>query len=246
MSSDSLRRRLHEARFAPLPEPEYLARLRIVANTALPSEQRAAAKEELLQSHLRLIAGSIRSYLNSVCQIHGAPLSRTGIGIDEMSDLINSMAGAIHADMTDMAQRATTHRFSLAAAIIDRVCKRLCSKVRAATAQKRTTGRNGSELVEHLISSHEPIDTLEALVIQESAELLRAAVSDLPETQAMVFEAFMHGLDAQQDITQAKIAEQLNMPPTTVRSAFQAGRKKLQAMFPDFVPQASDSQRLER
>jgi len=101
-----------------------LERLHIVADPNSPLIERRIAKEDLLNAHMRLIAKTIRKLLPSTAE-QGAYDLQQGIGIDSPSDLINSMAGRVYDQLTEMAKFAETTGFRLSTAITFRVTKRV-------------------------------------------------------------------------------------------------------------------------
>ena len=232
MSSYSLHSRLHETEFDHLDPEQYLALMGVVADVTKPNEERAQAKEDLLKAHFRLIAKLIRKFLNEF-RANGEYRNLQRIGVEDRSDLFNSLAARMYAQMTDMAVSATEGDFKLSSAITVRVTCRLMDKLRRSTAKKWTANFNDSELLDTLSQSNEPLDALESLMLKEADQENRAAIAALPGNQGLVWQALAYGLETGQDLTITAIAKQLEISRTTAQSAYQAGKQKLQARFSD-------------
>lgn len=235
MDPTSLRNRLGEKQFKPLPLDKYLERLRVVVDRSARPEQRKVAKDDLFNAHLGLIAREIRRLLDATRAKGGYAGPRDGIGIEESSDLFGSMAGHMYNELTDMALAAAEGGFRLGAAISHRVLCRLVGKIRKATAQKRTADFEPSELLEQLGANSEPFSVLEGLGVDDAYAELCAATDDLPETERLVVQTLMYSFETGQDLTLAQVARALGIPETTARSAFQRAREKLQRRFPEFA-----------
>ena len=239
MSSYSLHSRLHETEFDHLHPEQYLALMGVVADVTKPDEQRAQAKEDLLKAHFRLIAKLIRKFLNEF-RANGEYRNLQRIGVEDRSDLFNSLAARMYAQMTDMAVSAPEGDFKLSSAITVRVTCRLMDKLRRSTAKKRKPNFNDSELLDTLSQSNDPLDALESLMLKEADQENRAAIAALhdniaalPGNQGLVWQALAYGLETGQDLTITAIAKQLEISRTTAQSAYQAGKQKLQARFSD-------------
>ena len=235
MDTYSLRKRLGEKQFDILSPEAYLTKLRVVADQSATAVDHNLAKEELLNAHLRLIAGTIRRILDSVRAKGGYTAQRSGVGIDEVSDLFNSMAGHVYDELTDMAVRATERGFQLSSAIVDRVAKRIFSKIRTSITQKNTAAFDLPDLLEQLAAAGEPFSVLESVILDEAYTELRSTAESLPGNQGLVFQAMIYGFETGQDLTIADIARALNIPETTARSAYHAARKILMERFPDLA-----------
>jgi len=234
MDPYSLRKRLGVKKFEPLPLDKYLERLRVVVDGSAPPEQRNAAKDDLFNAHLGLIAREIRRLLDATRAKGGYAGARDGIGIDESSDLFDSMAGHMYHELTEMALAAVEGGFRLGAAISHRVGRRLVDKIKKATAQKRTADFEPSELLGQLAANNGAFSDLEEVLLRDARSELCAATDDLPETERLVVQTLMYGFETGQDLTVAQVARELGIPETTARSAFKRAREKLQRRFPEF------------
>lgn len=235
MDPYSLRRRLNDKQFEILTAADYLAKLKVVVDVTAPAVERKAAKDDLLNAHLRLIAGTISRILGAA----GKGASRR-IGIDESSDLFNAMAGQVYEELTSMAVAAAQGGFHLSSAIAHRVTMRMFSKFREAGAAMRQLKFASPKVLAEYADPDDPLGALEALLVEEAgAELkaayseLKAAASGLPGNQGLVFQTLIYGIETDQGLTIADVARELNIKETTARSAYHKAKETLQRRYPE-------------
>lgn len=235
MNPYSLRGRLGEEQFNILTAEEYLAKLRVVADESAPPVERKIAKDDLLNAHLRLIAKTIRGILESARRKGGYTGPRDGVGIQDRSDLFNSMAGHVYEELTSIAVRATEGGFKLSTAIAARVAKLLFSKFRAAGAQKNTADFALPEVLDEHADNDDAFSVLETLLVDEAYQELKSTAEAMPGNQRLVFQALIYGFETGQDLTIAEIARALNIKETTARSAYHAAKTRLTERFPELA-----------
>lgn len=235
MTTYSLRNKLKEEQFEVLNSEQYLEKLRIIADESAPTSDRNRAKEDLLNAYLKLIAKVIDKVLKDTRRKGSYLITRNALSIDEVSDLLDSMAGHMFSQLTDMANRASKHGFRLSSAIMDRVAKKLTDKMRALNAQRRTSTFESPDSLPEITSDGEQYSVLESMIMEESYAELRDTAQSLPGIQGLVLQALIYGFETQQDLSLAEIARALKIPQTTARSAYQSAKKKLRDRFPEFA-----------
>lgn len=216
MDPYSIRRRLGERQFDPLPRGQYLEKLRVVADESASHEARTLAKEELLKAHFRLIANLIDAVT---------------VGIEGPSDNFDSMAGHMYSELSEMAEYACDTGTALSTMIVRRVAFRICSKIRHEDADRRAIAQ--AKLLKECEPATESSQAQKRIWLEESCAELRAAVEVLPETERNVCQALDYGLETEQDFTISDVARALGIPETTARSAFVRAREWLQHRFKD-------------
>ena len=232
MSDYTLRGNLNDEQFEPLTSYQYLEKLSIVANELSAPEDREAAKDELLNAHFRLIAGTIHRKLKSARAKGGYSGPRDGIDIDGLSDLIISEAGHVYAELTSMAAAAIQNQYELSSVIAHRVGLRVLDKMRKASAKKR----GGNQTVEELFedpSVGDPYEEMERLMNTELYAEIDSFSEDMAGTKGLVLRAVIHGIEHDEDINITNIARALKIPETTARSAYSAAKKIVRERYPE-------------
>ena len=215
----------------PLNKTEYLELLSVVANKCADVDIRKAAKDRLIDDHMKLIAWAV----NNAVKKHRPEKRVAGaaIGIEDFSDLLNSAARGIFSDLTNMAAIAQQENFAFSTLIVPRVQNRIIDKIRRLRAEKRTATFVPAEELNQQTNGQDHYQLLEDMSVKEEFEKLLSAIELLSETERNVLLAMVHATERGEFLTVTEVAGILDLPPSTARSAYNKAKEKLREWLSD-------------
>ena len=214
-----------------LSKTEYLEMLSTVADHSAPAGDRKAAKARLIEAHMHLIAWAVNNAVKKLRPEKG--VAGTAIGIEDFSDLLNSAARGIFSDLTKIAVAAEENDFAFSTLIVPRVQNRVIDKIRRLKAAKRTAEFVPADELNQLSNGQDHFQLAENMILKEAFEELRSAIELLSETERNVLLAMVHATERGEFLTVTEVARVLEMPPTTVRCAYNKAKEKLREWLSD-------------